>query len=128
MNWRHLIRMIFLHPDHMIFLHPDHMIVLRQDHKILTRQDHRDLLLLPHNGTSDYYDRTLDIDDSILVLVALNGDVPLSAPWSIFANVGFQASFDKGAATTTAFPSVVYQAGDSEMQAFFGSLGLSYAF
>jgi hypothetical protein len=69
--------------------------------------------------------QTIELDDSVVAVLALNGNYLLTETASVFATVGVQLDIDKGAADNEVPGTGTYEAGDSEYQAVYGRIGLS---
>jgi hypothetical protein len=72
--------------------------------------------------------QTLEIDDSIVGLLALALDYAVADNVSLFAQAGFQFDIDKGKVENKVEGLGTFEAGETEFQALFGKAGLSVSF
>jgi len=67
-------------------------------------------------------------DDVVVGQIALNGKYELDPKWNLFATAGFQFDLSAGDSINQVPGFNDYPAGDTEMQAAFGKIGISYLF
>jgi hypothetical protein len=70
--------------------------------------------------------QAIELDDSVVAMLALNGGYSVSDRVRIFASVGVQIDLDSGKAENDVPALGTFEAGESEYQAVFGKVGLSF--